>query len=531
MTRGAAEDSSTKDALAVCPSRAGGIWIGSGLGLTYYDGQAKTYGVAAGLTNPYTKRVFEASDGDVYVVSGISVLGIFSAGKIVASYAASNLVVGMAEDAQGVVASVGGALYRVSRNTFTPYVFTNGVPDMAWILNLAAGRDGEIWVASVMGIFRVKDGMYRQWGVGEGMTDPNAQWICQDSDGVVWTGGITGIARLKDDKIRFITRKNGLFDNNIYSIIPDDFGQLWVDSGRGLFRVSRKNMNEFADGRTNRLDCVAYDGPESVKSSDKSVQEHVACKTQDGRIWFPTANGVVEVDPSHIPRNQIKPPVEIESVWANGVEKNPGSRLVVPSGQGELEIHFAALSFIAPHNIKLRYQLEGYDKDWVETKDRRLAHYTNLKPGSYKFHVIAANADGVWNDVGDILPRGGHETILLVEDEDALRKLARHMLERQGYHVFEADCGATALQLWQLQHPAIDMLVTDMVMPGGIGGRELAERMQAEKPGLKVIYCSGYTDDMLGKDSLLRINGNFLEKPFTTERLLRRVRERLDAVR
>jgi ligand-binding sensor domain-containing protein/signal transduction histidine kinase len=400
-TQPAAEDPNVKDALAVCASRKGGIWVGSGGGLTYFDGKPRTYGVEAGLTNPYVKRVFEAADGDVYLVSGTKNLVVFSGEKAVANYSAPEMVVGMAEDAHGVVVSVGGSLYRADRNHFAPYAFSNGEPGLYWILNLAPGRDGEIWVASINGLFRVKNGSYQQCGAAAGISDNRMLWVCEDSDGIVWGASLNGIIRLKDNQLRLISRRDGLFDNNIYSIVPDDKGKLWVDSGRGIFEVSRKSMNGFADGKTDQVECVAYDGPESVKPSDKTTQEHVACKTLDGRIWFPTANGVVVIDPAHVLPNRVAPPVQIESVRANGVEMSRSNSLVVAPGRGELEIHFTALSFIAPHNVRLRYQLEGYDKDWVERKDRRLALYTNLKPGRYTFHVIAANADGVWNGRGD----------------------------------------------------------------------------------------------------------------------------------
>jgi ligand-binding sensor domain-containing protein/signal transduction histidine kinase len=400
-TQPAAEDPSVKDALAVCASRNGGIWVGSGAGLTYLDGKPKTYGAEAGLASPYVKRVFEAADGDVYLVSGTKNLVIFSGEKAVATYPAPDMVVGLAEDAHGVVVSVGGTLYRAGRNYFKPYAFTNGTPGLYWIFNLASGRDGEIWAACVSGIYRVKDGGYRRWGAEEGLSDPRVEGVCEDGDGAVWGATLNGIIRLKDNQIRSISRKDGLFDNNIYSIVPDDLGRLWVDSGRGIFSVSRKSMNDFADGKTHEVECVAYDGPESVKPSDKTTQEHVACKTPDGRIWFPSANGVVVVDPAHILVNRVAPSVLIDSVRANGVEMVKSNSLIVPPGAGEVEIHFATLSFISPHNVRIRHQLEGYDKDWVESKDRRLAFYTNLKPGRYKFHVIAANADGVWNENGD----------------------------------------------------------------------------------------------------------------------------------
>ncbi|HEY1717390.1 MAG TPA: PAS domain S-box protein [Verrucomicrobiae bacterium] len=402
-THQAAEDPTVKDVLAVSASHTGGVWMGSSAGLTYFDGnKPKTYGLESGLTNHYIKRVFEARNGDVYLVSGARTLVVFSGEKVVASYLAPSLVVGLAEDAHGVVASVGPDLYRVGTNYFTPYIFTNDQPTLAWVLNLASGHDGEIWVACGAGIFRVKDGAFKQWSA-EAPISSVVQWVCEDSDGIVWGAQLTGIVRLKDNQLRYISRKDGLFDNNIFSIVPDDFGNLWVDSGRGIFRVSRKNMNDFADGKTNHVECVAYDGPESVKPSDKTTQEHVACKTLDGRIWFPSANGVVEIDPAHIPVNQIAPPVDIEDIRANGIEFDADKDVSVPPGHGELEFHFTALSFIAPHKIQFRYQLEGYDKGWVDAGDRRLAFYTNLKPGRYTFRVIAANADGVWNETGDAL--------------------------------------------------------------------------------------------------------------------------------
>jgi CheY-like chemotaxis protein len=151
------------------------------------------------------------------------------------------------------------------------------------------------------------------------------------------------------------------------------------------------------------------------------------------------------------------------------------------------------------------------------------------------FHVyiphLAKPAPALVRPAAAIPCPGGNETILVVEDETALRRLSKLILERKGYRVYEAESGAAAWQLWQQQRADIDMLITDMVMPGGMGGRELAERALADKPALKVIYCSGYTDEMLGPDSVLRVNGNFMEKPFTQDELLRRIRAQFDESR
>ncbi len=124
--------------------------------------------------------------------------------------------------------------------------------------------------------------------------------------------------------------------------------------------------------------------------------------------------------------------------------------------------------------------------------------------------------------------RGGHETILLVEDEPSLQRLVQRVLERQGYQVHVAGSAAEALELWAVHRDRIDLLLTDVVMPGGTGGRELAQRLQAEKRTLKVVFTSGYTDEVPGEASAVRGTAAFLEKPFEPKDVLRKVRACLD---
>ena len=387
---------------AVCPSQAGGLWAAMSGGISHFDGkQARNYTAAEGLTNLYIKRVFEAKDGDIYLTDG-STVGIFTEGKLVARYTPSAMPVAMAEDTRGVVVSVVSNLFRVSRNQFVPYPFKNGqVPPSGWIYNLIAGRDGSLWVASVNGLFRVKDGTYQQWSVPEGLSWSKVHWVCEDSDGVIWAGLPTGMARLKNNQIRNITRANGLFDDFIFAIVPDDLGYFWVDSVRGIFRVSRQSLNDFCDGKTDQVKCEAYDGLEMVKTIDKTDQEWSGCKTKDGRIWFPSPQGVVMIDPASLRVNPVPPLVYIKQVRVNGMELKTNQATAVPQGKGELEFQYTALSYVAPQKVQFRCQLEGYDQGWIEFGNRRSAFYTNLKPGKYKFRVIACNADGAWNTTGD----------------------------------------------------------------------------------------------------------------------------------
>jgi PAS domain S-box-containing protein len=127
--------------------------------------------------------------------------------------------------------------------------------------------------------------------------------------------------------------------------------------------------------------------------------------------------------------------------------------------------------------------------------------------------------------------RSGKETILLVEDEVELRELARLVLEEYEYRVLEAGSGVQALKVWDQHKHEIEMLLTDMVMPEGMSGRELAERLQAEKPGIKVLYSSGYSPDVIGGCFKLPENSCFLAKPYHPPKLAQAVRECLDNAR
>jgi CheY-like chemotaxis protein len=125
-------------------------------------------------------------------------------------------------------------------------------------------------------------------------------------------------------------------------------------------------------------------------------------------------------------------------------------------------------------------------------------------------------------------PRGGSETILVVEDEAVLREMATSILRDSGYQVLSAGCGPDALALWEEKHGAVDLLLTDMVMPQGISGIELATRLREAKPSLKVIFASGYSREDFESDFALKEDSTFIQKPYTHGSLVRAVRDSLD---
>jgi len=126
-------------------------------------------------------------------------------------------------------------------------------------------------------------------------------------------------------------------------------------------------------------------------------------------------------------------------------------------------------------------------------------------------------------DKAGALPRGS-EVVLLVEDEAGVRELAREYLEMSGYTVIVAPDGHTAIEMASMHQGVIHLLMTDMVMPG-IGGRELAERIQAARPDIKVLYMSGYTDQAVVHQGILGTDAPLLQKPFTLATLTMKLRE------
>ena len=124
--------------------------------------------------------------------------------------------------------------------------------------------------------------------------------------------------------------------------------------------------------------------------------------------------------------------------------------------------------------------------------------------------------------------RGGHETILIVEDDNFLRPVVTKTLEQFGYRVLTASNGGEALEIWQRHRNEIRLLLTDLVMPGGMNGKELGERLLAKNPKLKVIYASGYSAEIVSQDFSLQEGVNFLTKPFQAQKLAKTIRNRLD---
>jgi Y_Y_Y domain. len=192
--------------------------------------------------------------------------------------------------------------------------------------------------------------------------------------------------------------EQGLFNNGVFQILEDRRGYFWISCNRGIYRVSRQELNDVADGRIARINSVAYGKPDGMLNSEcNGGRLPAGIIARDGKFWFPTQEGVAVIDPEAVYTNAEAPPVMIEAVT---LERNPidfRRGITIQPGQRDLEISYTGLSYIKSEQIKFKYKLEGLDADWIDAGTRRVAYYPYLPPGSYTFRVIAANSDGFWN--------------------------------------------------------------------------------------------------------------------------------------
>ena len=316
---------------------------------------------------------------------------------------------------------------------------------------LAQDRSGDLWIGTELGgLDRLHQGSITSYQESNGFPDNiSALWIARDDTLWIGTSG-NGLMRWRNGHLTHYTAEKGLIGNSIDYLIEDDDGNLWIGSNAGLMRASEHELNEFAAGTTDYLSCRAYDKRDGLPASECTLgAQPAACRSPDGRLWFPTVAGVVTVNPKEIHFNTNPPPVVIESALVvgqgntNGPHAPPPARIVVPPGQEQLEIQYTSLNLGAADRARFRYQLEGHERI-NDAGHRRFARYPSLPPGSYTFHVQACNEDGIWNEAGaslavEVLPffwqkpsfRAGVAALLLGLSSALVYYISTQKLQRQ----------------------------------------------------------------------------------------------------
>ena len=265
--------------------------------------------------------------------------------------------------------------------------------------------NGDLWVGGYGGMTRIRNGEFTRWTEKDGLPSANIWSFYEDNDRVLWIGTYDGgLVRFKDGKLTSYSVKDGLFDNGVFRILEDAHGYFWISCSRGVYRVSKRDLNAFASGDLKKVTSTAYgkiDGMLDIECN--GGVEPSGIKTRDGKLWFPTRNGVAVIDPESVVHDSVPPLVMIESSLVDNVTTPVNAPLRIPPSRPNVEISYTAPNFINAAQTHFKYRLEGLDSDWVDAGGRRIAYYSHLPPGDYVFHVIAGNSDGVWNQEGKTL--------------------------------------------------------------------------------------------------------------------------------
>jgi ligand-binding sensor domain-containing protein/signal transduction histidine kinase len=279
---------------------------------------------------------------------------------------------------------------------------------------IAQDADGNFWIGTENGGLNLfKDGKFSPiQKSADDLPGNDITCLCAEKNGGLWVGTSDhGLALFQNEKWVHFSTANGLASDSISYIVEDDGGDLWVGSNMGLMRIQKKSLDDFADGKINSISCRTYGKTDGLPTREcSSGSQPAALRATDGKLFFPTTEGVVFLHPAELKPNLQPPQVLIESVRVDGVEQKTNlldsawsQSIVVPPGYEQLEIDYSALNFSAPELVRFKCWLEGREAAPTDVGGERVARYPKLPPGKYHFHVFAANEDGVWNETGSML--------------------------------------------------------------------------------------------------------------------------------
>ncbi len=436
------------DVWSIVQDRTGNLWIGTGGGglVRLFDGNLFTaYGRKDGLSSPVTLPIYEDHEGSVWIGTEGGGLNRFRDGKFTALTTkdglADNLVFTICEDRNGALwIGTRKGLNRLKDGKITTYTKDNGLPSDI-VSATYVDHEGTLWIGTRVGLVKWQDGKFTTYTTKDGLSSniiraiyedrEHKLWLgtagggldryCdgrfevfdsrrglsndvvlsmhEDAHGVLWVGTDGGgLNRLKAGKFSVYTSKEGLADDQIFRILEDDSENLWMSSNKGVFRASIQALNEFAENRISRVPTVSYGTPDGMTTREcNGGFQPAGWKAHDGRLWFPTMKGVVVVDPRKVGNAGTPLQPVLEQAFIDRREVSTRAGVEVPPGRGQLELRYSAPYFRAAYRVLFRYKLEGFDRDWIDAGRRRVAYYTNIPPGHYRFQVIASNDGGAWS--------------------------------------------------------------------------------------------------------------------------------------
>lgn len=401
--------------VSVLTARDGSVWLGTQDGLNRWkEGQVTIYRKRSGLTDDRVGSLFQDDKGRIWVSThgGVAYFdnGRFTLVRGVPSDFANSITEGstgnlwISDQNQGLFHLLGGRVVEQ-----IPWVRL-GHKDSAVTSLHDPVQDG-LWLGFAFGgVAFFKDDQVRASYTGaDGLGKGRVNALQLDGNGTLWATTEGGLSRVKNGRVATLSSKNGLPCDAVHWMMDDDARSVWLYTACGLVRIARSDLDAWVADPRRTIQATVFGIIDGVRSHSIAgdYTPHVA-RTADGKLWFPTFDGVSVVDPGHLAFNRLPPPVHIEQItadhktyWQNLSGDASSSQPKLPPLVRDLEIDYTALSFVAPEKVLFRYKLEGMDRDWQDADNRRQAFYTNLSPGNYRFRVMACNNSGVWNEAGD----------------------------------------------------------------------------------------------------------------------------------
>jgi signal transduction histidine kinase/ligand-binding sensor domain-containing protein len=399
----AREGLGTDGAAGVLASRAGTIWVANAGSLDHIkDGKISSIRTGSGLPGHQVTSLLEDRAGNMWV--GVDDgLYLFKSGRFrrlpEPNHKPLGLVVGMTEDVDGSIwaecLSNPRKLVRIRDFQVREEFPASQIPPGH---SLASDPHGGIWIATKkgdLGLFR--NGVFEtKFPLNPG-GDPFNRQIMSTADGSILAGSNNGLVEWRQGKVHRMTTKNGLPCNSVISFIEDKENGLWLHTGCGVVQVPDSELERWRANPEAVVQTRVYDVLDGARPAG-GPSFNAAAYSSDGRVWFATGFVVEMVDPSRLSQKALPAQTYIESLVADRKGFDATPNLKVPPNPRDLQIDYTSPTFSIPQEVKFRYRLDGYDRDWKDAGTRRQAFYTDLPPGEYSFRVIACNSDGVWNE-------------------------------------------------------------------------------------------------------------------------------------
>ena len=404
---------------SVLASRDGSVWVGAHDGLTRWQNRETTiFRKSSGLPDDDLQSLFQDDRGRIWAFAGHE-LTYFDSGRFVTVSAVRG------QDAHFITGDSAGNLWVSENQRLLHLLKGHLVEQIPWSTLgrggggasvLRAGPEkGGVWLGfwAGGGVSYFKDGRLREsYTAANGLGDGVVTDLQLERDGALWVATQGGLSHVKDGHIATLTSKSGLPCDTVIWTTEDDDGSFWLYTACGLVRIKRTELDAWIADPKRRIQTTVWDAADGVRLRSTAASSYGprAAKSTDGRLWFLTGEGVQVVDPRHLAVNKVSPPVRIEQIiadnklyWQNSAGDKAISNLRLPPRIHDLQIDYTALSLVAPEKVHFKYKLEGQDDDWREVINDRHVQYSNLRPGAYRFRVIACNNSGVWNEQGDAL--------------------------------------------------------------------------------------------------------------------------------